>query len=73
LGFKGWRPFYCDLLDAENRGKALVYWRFIGVFEVFQGRRSSGKFSGFARGVEETAKGEKFVPDLTPSVFYAMA
>ena len=33
----------------------------------------SGKFSGFARGGEKTAKGEKFVPDLASSVFYAMA
>lgn len=32
-----------------------------------------GKFSGFVRGGEEKAKGEKFVPDLASSVFYAMA
>lgn len=33
----------------------------------------SGKFCGFARGGERVAKGEKFVPDLASSVFYAMA
>ena len=32
-----------------------------------------GKFSGFARDRETEAKGEKFVPDLVSSVFYAMA